>query len=448
MSPPSRKKKWEFKSVAMIAKKFESRNEFRRNEGGAYSWARENNMLEVVCGHMKSLVRFDEESVRKIASACTTRSQFVEANPSAYKWALRKDFSEKVCAHMDIVRTKWSIVSVLKEAKKYSSRKEFSENVPGAYEHALRNKYLDQACGHMDCIGNRYKRALYAYEFDNGAVYIGLTFNYSRRDSEHRRRGRVFEELNHSNARWIKFDIWLEADQAAIEENALIEQYRADGWRILNKVKGGGLGGSVLTWTESELAKEAKQYNTLKEFRKNSSSAYAIAHQRGVIDFISSHLTRERNFWDLESVKAEAKKYATRSEFSAGTPGAADWARANSNFDDMCVHMEYSRNHWNSETVSNEAKKYKSRSEFKKHSGSAYMWAQRNGLLDDVCSHMLMPTKKSIWTIDNVNEIARKYSSKSEFKKHNSGAYQWARKNRLLDKVCNHMTKKHKNSKT
>lgn len=51
--------------------------------------------------------------------------------------------------------------------------------------------------------------------------------------------------------------------------------------------------------------------------------------------------------------------------------------------------MRKSKNYWNKDSCENEAKKFTSRSEFKKKSGGAYNKAKKMNILNEICSHMI-----------------------------------------------------------
>lgn len=387
MTQPKKISKWSYEKVLHIAKQFGTRTGFRKHNQGAYFWATEHKCLDQICAHMKPLVRYDFDNVKAIALNFETRSDFTEGAPSAYVWANRQGVLDEICAHMKIIRKRWDKKSLTLEASKYLSKKEFAEGSAGAYEYALRHGLIDDVCTHMEVKGHRFKRALYVYEFENGSAYIGLTFDYNKRESEHNRRGPVFKALKIHKAKLIKLEKWMEASEAALAEQALIEKYRRDGWEILNSVKGGSLGGNELIWTDDTLLTEAQKYQTVEEFRKKSPCAYATISQRGLGKF-TEHLNRSRKSWDLESAKTEAHKYLSRSEFNKQCSAAYSWARDNNLVDEICTHMEPQRRNWDLNSVSKEASKYDMRFKFQKESGSAYVWAQRNGMLDVVCAHM------------------------------------------------------------
>ena len=96
------------------------------------------------------------------------------------------------------------------------------------------------------------------------------------------------------------------------------------------------------------------------------------------------------------------------------------------------------KGYWTEENCKEEALKYNTRSEFAEGS-SAYDAARRNEWLDKICEHMI--PGNLIWDFENCRNEALKYKTKSEFKKFSAGAYGAARKNNnnWLDDICEHM---------
>ncbi len=86
--------------------------------------------------------------------------------------------------------TLWDMRSIKSEAKKYKSRTEFARKSGGGYMYAREKGILDDICKHMKEKGNSFTRMIYAYEFSDNHVYIGLTFNEKKRKSEHLTDGR------------------------------------------------------------------------------------------------------------------------------------------------------------------------------------------------------------------------------------------------------------------
>lgn len=66
-----------------------------------------------------------------------------------------------------------------------SSRSEFIKKYPTAYSSSLKNGWIDEICSHMEVLGNLFQRCIYAFEFPDDYVYVGLTDNFGRREKQH-----------------------------------------------------------------------------------------------------------------------------------------------------------------------------------------------------------------------------------------------------------------------
>lgn len=90
-------------------------------------------------------------------------------------------------------------------------------------------------------------------------------------------------------------------------------------------------------------------------------------------------------YWNKENVIEESKKYTSKSEFGKKKSGAYHFALKNDLLKEM-VWLKKPRRYdlikWNDKTVVNESKKYTSRSEFAKKCDGAYKYALKNGLLE------------------------------------------------------------------
>lgn len=53
-------------------------------------------------------------------------------------------------------------------------------------------------------------------------------------------------------------------------ENETIDQYRENGWVILNKIRGGSIGGGIRKWTYNNCKNKSVECKTRHEFQKNS----------------------------------------------------------------------------------------------------------------------------------------------------------------------------------
>lgn len=146
-----------------------------------------------------------------------------------------------------------------------------------------------------------------------------------------------------------------------------------------------------------------------------------------------------RRKWTVDAVHQEAAKYQSRSDFANGSKAAYSYAWKKGWLDLVCSHMpispKFSYKKWTAEDARSEAKKYKSRSAFKKGNSGAYCFLLDSGVLDSACEHM----DQRNWTLSSAQEEAKKYRTKDEFRRGSGGAYCWAYRTNRLDEICSHM---------
>jgi len=480
---------WTPEAVAEEAKRYRTRTEFQQKAYGAYEAAlRRYGNLDEVCAHMesgrkinrkwtrerieelvkgcKSLSEFRQEHrlayravlkndwhdllaslptvitphgwwtlprVTEEAAKYLTRTAFMKGSAGSYDAARRNGWLEDVCSHMQSSQKPmryWTRGRVLEEAKKYSSRSDFLTASAGAYQSATRQGFLDEACTHMQKKGSQYERAIYAFEFEDNSAYIGLTFDYDTRLNEHQTQDKhIGRKLKKVSAKYIRFNKWLSLEDAGKEEARILDSYRKRGWRILNRMKAGGVGSRPKKWGLEEIRKLASRYDSVKDFRTDNSSAYSTALKHGWWKEISEHMVRSVEYgkWTLEALTIEARKYSSRVEFEKKSVGAYSAARKKGLLDQVCIHMERLVNpvgHWTKERVLAEAQKYQVRVAFQKGSTAAYQKAWKEGWLEEACKHMEDIKKPTdYWNLETIREEARKYTTRVEFSKINASAY-------------------------
>ena len=214
-------------------------------------------------------------------------------------------------------------------------------------------------------------------------------------------------------------------------------------------------------WTNDRLIIEAKKYETRMEFRRSSPSAYSAALKRGILQEVCSHMkrpcpipkkqTRPNQKYSYNLLCCTALKYKTRSEFRKFDYKMYDAANKRNLLDDICSHMPedtVSRIKWTKEACSIVAKQYNTRMEFKRGDGSAYTTSVREGWLDEICSHMTKPKVILKWTPERLQEIAKKYTKRKDFKKNEYSAYVTAVRLKIIDEICSHMEAKKTHKKT
>jgi predicted GIY-YIG superfamily endonuclease len=227
----------------------------------------------------------------------------------------------------------------------FKNRSEFIKSNGYLYRVSIKNNWIDYIFSHMDTIGNLQKRAIYAFEFSDNSVYIGLTYNLNKRRSQHlsSKRSSVFKYYIETGIipEFKPLTEYLEVSKSISLEGAFIDDYKSKGWKILNKKIHGDIG---------------------------------------------RNLTK----WDYESCKLEALKYKDRTSFMRMSSGAYKSASINNWLLDITSHMDtkIKVNYWTKEKCLEESIKYTNRNQFKNNSCDDYSFAYRNGLLDEICSHM------------------------------------------------------------
>jgi hypothetical protein len=289
----------------------------------------------------------------------------------------------------------WNKDRCIEESYKFSSRIDWIKKSPSSYSAARRNNWLAM-CYKNPIIGSREKRLIYAFEFPDKSVYVGLTFDPNQRKNDHlnsrkNKKSSVFKYIEKTG---LKPDFkllteFLDVVSAKYYEEKFLEKYKNNGWSILNRIKTGGLGGSTIKWTKEKCINEAKKFTNLKDWRNLSSSSY---------------VTAKSNRW----------------------------------LNEASVHMKRFIKNWSKEECIIEAANYKSRVEWKNNSINSYYSAIRHGWSDICTSHMKVLWAKK-WNLENCMIDALKYKKRSFWSKYSNGAYEAARKNKWLELCCKHM---------
>jgi len=446
-------KKWFKDNVAIEAKKYKSRSEFRLNANGAYNAARIDGYLDNVCHHMVSPVKISAypniESVRNEARKYQTRTEFYKSSSGAYDIARRNSWLDDICEHMTSPIKPmgyWTKENVLVEAKKFKHRNDFHKKSSSAYSIARNNSWLEEACQHMEVQGHRYKRKIYKIFFEDGSMYIGLSKDPEKREKEHISKGtKAGIKMKVMPYTFVIGDNWLSAEESAEVEKNEISKAKSRNVELLNVQIGGGLGAGYVEYSKHDLVDLTNKYTDLKDFIENENGAYQVILKRQLKDELLSHLIRKivHTSWTTELIGIEARKYNYRTDFKYGSPNAYAAAQKRKLLNEVCSHMKVKSNQkWTEETVINEALKYKTRKDFKHKSAGAYGAARQLGLLQNVCTHMdKIIVKKQIWkwTVEALSEEAKKFESKAEFRKKSNSAYATAQKRGLLQTICEHM---------
>ncbi|MEZ8773781.1 GIY-YIG nuclease family protein, partial [Vibrio sp. 10N.247.310.17] len=458
---------WTLERCMTVAQKYTTKVSFKEGAPEAYTATYKHNWQNIVCSHMTSENgKWTKKTCSEVAMMHTTRDSFIKYASGAYQAARRQGFLDEICSHMTskprFPPNHWNCIDTCrKEALKYQTRSEFQRGSPGAYKRAHRNGWLDDILSHTDIVGNKEFRCIYfIYSPLKNEGYVGLTANYNKRISAHKRgeTKSTRDLVQEPDVSFEQITPYIPSLEASTKEAELEEYYSSKGISMLNyKSALGGLGGEKEPLTKEQCADFALSYSHRVDFMKGKASAYHRARVKGWLDDICKHMAPSRlqypkGYWDqIENCRKEALKYSSRASFMRGSRSAynASIKPYNDWLDEVCSHMPppketQTRTSWTKESCIREAQKYKTRSEFRKHCHTGFNAANDNGWLDHCCAHMQKAnaTSYGYWTKENCHDEAMKYERRNEFRIFSRGAYKAAWKNGWLDDICSHMKKR------
>lgn len=411
-----------------------------------------------VCGKEKAKdgkTKWSYDSCYEEAKKHKSKIDFKIAAPTAYKKAREKGWLDKYTWFIPLRKDIgfWTRERSYKEAKKYKTKTEFMKGCPTAYTKSLKNGWsIDYSWFTNDQLNvyNGKVDSIYSYFFEEqNAVYVGRTLmrRQKDRDREHLYKidrdavAKFAKENNCPVPSMIIIEEDLTLEEGQERERFWIEEYKSQGYTILNKAATGKGTGSLGMighgkWNRKSCYQEALKYKCSSEFENARGSAYAVALYNGWLKDYTWFETRWEAKWDKKACHEEAKKYKKRGEFQKGSPTAYNKARKKGwieEYDWMTSRNKYPKGYWNDyDHCYQEAKKYTSRAEFEKGNISACQKARKKGWIDDY-TWFTEKRKNKYWNKETCYKEAKKYDNRTAFAKHAEGAYNLAKKNGWID---------------
>ena len=403
------KNEFNLDELLILGKLFQNKTQFNKTYHEEYKWLKRSNKLKdfsIECGwkiakQSRSWVLYEDRELA--ASTVKSRSEFFNKYTQAYNISNRnnefKIFEEKFNWKKKNKKFNWfnnknigQHINFIKEkALLYDNRTEFKLNESKLYRECIKNNIIDEVCSHMGNKGNPRLRLIYVYEFEDNFAYVGLTFNLEYRKSKRLKSEKDSVTIHIKDTgltpKIIELTGLIPEEDAQDMEIYYIEKYRKDGWNILNKNKGGGLGSKSLKWGYNECLLAASNYENKKQFFNGESGAFASA---------------KRNNWMNDCIKR---------------------------FKIKIIKLRYSK-----EECHSIALLYNTKTDFIKNNRSVYRFAENHGFKDEICSHM--QTKKIKSKYDNYN-LCLKYSklvkNRKEFQVKYDRYYFYTNKNKWTD---------------
>jgi predicted GIY-YIG superfamily endonuclease len=241
---------------------------------------------------------FSKEECLAESKKYSTPSEFAKGSPGHYMAAIKRGWKSEVFGHLTCSRESYDEDKVMAIAAQYRTRSEFQDAAQSAYSWARKNGVLEKVCAHMERRGNIYLRQVYEIRSSHTReIYIGISCDVSRRFRDHAETGtpEVRDVINRGAELRIISDL-LPAEEAGKIEAQLIDEYRADGWKVLNTQEGGNPGAPYRRIALEEIITAAKSCKSRKEFRERYYSLAQAAQRWDLTDdlFRADRLYRSR----------------------------------------------------------------------------------------------------------------------------------------------------------
>lgn len=374
---------WNFERCRDIASKYTNRAFFYREQRLAYKAAEANGWLDPICSHMyDSECYWTYEKCKEEFKRYKTKIELVKDNDVAYRSALhngwwkelsknfdvirrdkftfddclktalmynrivdfqkadqakynaahKNNWLKDICAHMTHRIESWTLELLQGEAEKYKHKIDFLKGNESAYVVASRKGVLDIICSHMEDLGDLYNRAIYAWEFPDNHVYVGLTCNLDRRSDQHHT-----DDNSAVKQYAIKTGLtptcriiydYVPVSEAKRLEGDTLNEYMAQGWKKLNKIKTGGIGAIKAKYTPEYIEELAKSCSSRQEFRERYILVYQACSKKKLMYVLDKVLPKERwtdkfgnvhttmrRKWGEEKIWGEVRKYTSYHDF-------------------------------------------------------------------------------------------------------------------------------------
>jgi len=230
----------------------------------------------------------------------------------------------------------WTKERCSEVAKNFEYIGDFTKQESAAYSAAHKKGFLYEITSHMKFKNNKFKRMIYAFEFPDNHVYIGLTMNKERRFRDHltENKSAVKQHIDKTSLIPIVKEIsnYIPATEAQKLEFDTIEKYKEDNWIILNTAKPGALGGSIIKWDYDKCKKAAEKYPNRSSFAKANHAASNWSIKNGWID---DFFPVKIKSWNYDNIKEAAKECKTRKQFGIKYHRAYEVARINKWLDEF-----------------------------------------------------------------------------------------------------------------
>jgi hypothetical protein len=308
-----------------IASMYDTPNHIKKENTPLYRLLWKRKLLNSVKYKVGKRKRYTNEEVLNEGAKYDTPSDFKKYGTNMYAIAHRRNIIKDIKFKKGYQVNHYTLEEILEEASKYDHPAHLQRENPKIYSAAQKKGVLKLINYKVGYIGSRRKRMVYTYEFSDNSVYVGLTYHEKQRKAVHLAddRSPVAKHIQKTGLTPVYTNItngYIDAMEAAILEEKLIVKYKSEGKAVLNKVKGGCLGGGEIKWYNDKIIEVARQCKNRVEFRRRFPNEHRVAIKRGIFKEATKHMEDRINYHTIESVTKTAKQYDTIKEFIDNHP--------------------------------------------------------------------------------------------------------------------------------
>ena len=450
-----RGKRKSFEECKEIVSKYKTNKEFITKEHATYQTIKRNGWGTELLKHLEYQINpsgdcfkpagyWDYERCKEESLKYNTYYEFRKKNYTAYQVIKDKGWREELCGHMTMKlkpRGYWTYEICKETALRYDDRNLLSNNEGACYTTILKNNW-DELLSHITKKTTLSERFIYAFEFPDNHVYVGLTYDLNKRKSNHLRseNSSVFKHIKKTGLEFTFKSVYkrpFPADIAGDIEKEVVEDYKSKGWITLNIAKAGGLGGGYFNnWTKEKCRIECLKYDKVSTLRRSVKlHLIYIIKDNGWWEELTSHMKRDSrdvkriwSKWDREKILEVAKNVNKPSEFRTKYKGAYKAALGLGIKEEvygLYEPKEKSIANYTKEDCLNITLKYKYKSEFAKNHKGVYCHCAAYKWLEEVTKHLIDGRIDDTFKIyENCKIESSKYNSRNELRAKCRGCYE------------------------
>lgn len=302
------KKKWTYDMCKEEVKKYDNMSQLKTKS--VYRVILKNKWNDILTDLYEDRVKWTYDKCKEVALKYNSRESLHKNEGGAYN-TIKKNNWDILDIYFPIVL--WTYDKCKVEALKYKYKKDMWEKSQSAIASINRNEWYELLT-HMDIIGSKIKRMIYSYEFKDNSCYIGLTYDINSRNKQHLKdiNSQVFKKINENiSYNLIHKTEYIDSNIASVMEGIILDDYKNNGWCILNKTKTGNLGGNTLKYDYNYCLDIAKNYKNKRDFIKNEIRLYNSIISNGYINQLYKELNwvKKELDWTYDKCKEMVIKY-------------------------------------------------------------------------------------------------------------------------------------------